>query len=122
MNHRITKGKGVILEAINTGDAILLKRCLTTFVEMGAPIADIADAIAGCPLSLLEEAGICLVIESAVAARRLVLGRDISWAAVKGLLHERADKAVVRTVVEAQGIFGGEIVTATPCNQTQLFS
>jgi hypothetical protein len=88
---RIENGLSVAREAIASGDAALLRQCIQTFRRHGVPVEKYRTLVEACPLALVIEAGLSIVITS---SRRgvLTLGQDISWEYVASLLLNAGEK------------------------------
>jgi len=107
---RMEEGIRVTKEAIAQGDASRLATCLKRFIALNAPIEKIYEAIEECPVSLIEEAGYCLTVKSAMLGREIVLGKDIPWQEVISLLQKGVKGEGLQSVLETRELFEGKVV------------
>jgi len=106
---RVEEGIRVTRAAIARGDALRLRDCLRHFTALNAPVDKIYEAIKECPVSLIEEAGYCLTVKSALLGREIILGKDIPWQEVMSLLRKGIKGEDLNTVFETRELFGGKI-------------
>ncbi|HUO78326.1 MAG TPA: hypothetical protein VMU21_12200 [Thermodesulfovibrionales bacterium] len=107
---RVEEGIKVTKAAIARGDALRVGDCLRHFAALNAPIDKIYEAIEECPVSLIEEAGYCLIVKSALLGREIILGKDIPWQEVISLLQKGLTGKDLMTVLETRELFEGKVV------------
>ena len=107
---RIEKGKEKTAEAIRENDSVKLKAFLDRFLEIKAPPKEIAEAILNCPIDLLAETGYTLKVHSDLLGRDITLGKDLSWAVIKGLIEAQMTAEALKVALEAAEMFGGTVM------------
>ncbi len=108
---RISKGRAAVAEAITKENVEMLKRCIGQFLAIGASARTIADALADCPLSLLDKTGYGIRIESAATGGIITLGIEIPWHQVADMVRRDLGKGDVAKVFGALAAFGGTVAS-----------
>lgn len=118
---RIQKGLEMLKDAIEQGDAKLLKKCVSTFLALKC-LSKASDVLMQCPVRLLAEVKIDIPIYSERLKRSVVLGRDFQWESLATLLgSNQKTKDIVLSALE---IFeDGSLEVILPiqeCGETSL--
>ena len=119
MTERIQKGKQITSEAIKGNMPKLLKDCISQFVKINTPTEEIQDALSDCPIDLFAKTGYCLVIETPLASKPIILGKDIAWSALKGLISVGAKNEELKFIIEAMRTLQGAVGEVTQSCQTE---
>lgn len=90
-----------IKKVIERGDGKALGSHLSQLRAIGGGQEALASALADCALDVMPYTGYDVIIYSTRLGREVVLGKDISWSALKDLIRVRPKTESLSTMVAA---------------------